>query len=187
MVILFVLLALGIVLILRSNNWDGNTYVNGTLACKAFTPPNNCINAAAVAVGATGNYIGNTSVEQQYAKTYSQAAASVSVTEKRVIHRVVGATGTLKSLVAGLQTANVGGATVTVDLYKNGSSVLTAPINLTNANTPNVTNGSAIAATFTSTSVVQGDILQVVVTATAGGGTIGNGVYADLNLIEDPQ
>jgi hypothetical protein len=87
---------------------------------------------------------------------------------------VHGASATINSFKAGSVTACVGAATITVDLKKNGTSVLSAPITLNSSSTAYVVQSG----TVTTTSLVAGDVLEVVVTATAGGGTLGNGVFA---------
>jgi hypothetical protein len=81
---------------------------------------------------------------------------------------------------AGSVTACVGAATITVDLKKNGVSVLTATIVLDNANTARVVE----AATITTTAAVAGDVFEVSVAVAAGGGTIGSGVFAYAEFYE---
>jgi hypothetical protein len=71
---------------------------------------------------------------------------------------------------------------VTVDLRKNGTTVLSAVITLNNANTARV----AVAGALSVTTLVAGDVLEVV-TATAGGGTLATGVFAIVTVNEMPS
>ncbi len=73
-------------------------------------------------------------------------------------------------------------ATVTLDLKKNGVSILTAVITLDAANTPYVVEAAAIA----TATLVAGDVLTVVIDETAGGGTVATGVFCELEIDEDP-
>jgi hypothetical protein len=76
---------------------------------------------------------------------------------------------------AGVVTPAVGAATVTVDLKKNGTSVLTSVVTITNAQAAYARVAGAIA----TAAYVAGDVFTVVVTATAGGGTLPQGLFAD--------
>ena len=159
---------------------DGDLYVNGALGAKSLTPPASCIGDAAIVAGAG---IQATKCQQQYDKTYAQTFAVTAVSERKVAHVVFGATAKLVALKAGLTVANIGAATITIDLLKNGVSVLSAVITLNSSTTTfSLTN-----ATITGTTAVQGDVFEFNVVATAGGGTIGKGVFASLIIDEDPQ
>ena len=101
--------------------------------------------------------------------------------ESAQIHVVVGATGTLQKFSGGSVVANTGAATITVDLHKNGASILTAAIVLDNGDAAY----AVVEGVISSSSVVADDVLEVVITVNAGGGTLGKGVFASLDLYED--
>jgi hypothetical protein len=129
-------------------------------------------------ISGTAN-ISASKVQHQHRQVYSQPNTT-STTETRIIHVVNGASATITSFSAGSIVANVGGATVTVDLKKNGSSVLTSVITLnssTVAYTPTL-------ATLSTTTATTNDVFTIVITATVGGGTLATGVYASLNIYE---
>ncbi len=157
-----------------------DVHVNGTLSAKTVSLPAGCVGNAAIAAGAG---IDASKQEHQHEKTYAQASGSVSATERKVIHVVYGATATILAFRAGSKTACAGAATITVDLLKNGVSILTAVITLDNANTAYIVESAAVL----TPGLVAGDVLEVNITATAGGGTIGNGVFAQVVLEEDAQ
>src|SRR5262245_7049738 len=100
-------------------------YVAGNLSAKTFSPPAASITDKAVAVGAG---IQATKLQHQHTKSYGQVYGSVATTERRPIHSVYGLTGQVVQFRAAMALANVGAATVTVQLKKNGANILTAAI-----------------------------------------------------------
>ena len=129
----------------------------------------------------TGEAVQAEKLEHQHRAGYSQESATTAADESRVFHVVKGATGTLQAFSAGCVVANVGDSTITVDLLKNGVTVLTAPISLSVAEAAY----EVAAGVLSGTSVVVGDVLEVVIDATVGTGTLGKGVFASLDLHED--
>lgn len=123
-----------------------------------------------------------TKTEQRQRLTYSQESATTTVSETKTIHVVYGTTGTLRGFRAGSIVANVGAATITVDLKKNGVSMLSAVITLNNSHTAR----QVVAAALASSALVAGDVLEITVVATAGGGTLGKGVFAEAIVDELP-
>jgi hypothetical protein len=117
--------------------------------------------------------------ERWIRKTYAQPNVTAT-TETKVVHGVFGTTGVLSAIKAGSIGVNAGAATVTIDLKKNGTSILSAVITLNNANTARV----MVAGTFSATTLAVGDVLELVITATAGGGTLATGVFVELDLYE---
>ena len=115
----------------------------------------------------------------QYAPTFAQANTTAA-SETRVIH-VARGPGTIVGFRAGSIVACAGAATITADLRKNGTTVLSAVITLDNANTARVVENGTLSGTPT---VVNGDVLEVVIVATAGGGTLGTGLFAQAIIRE---
>ena len=112
--------------------------------------------------------------EHQIHKTYGQVHGSAATTERKPFHVARGA-GSVVAVRAGLEVAAVGAATVTIDVRKNGTTILTAVVTLNSANTVYVAVAGAVAVT----AYVAGDVFEVVVVATAGGGTLPQGVFLD--------
>ncbi len=162
--------------------FNGDWFVNGALNAQSFGPPAGCIDDTAVEAAAG---IQASKLQHQYEKVFCPLASTVTAaTERRVVHVVRGTTGTIQEFRCGVVTACIGAATVTFDLKKNGTTVLTATTVLDNTNLAYTTEA---AAGFTSTALVAGDVLEVTLAAAAGGGTIGLGAFAVLNLREDAQ
>jgi hypothetical protein len=159
-----------------------NATVIGSLVLTAqtVTPSDGSVVNASVANSAG---ILATKLQQQYTKLYAQASATTASTITIPIHLVRGATCTLDSIKAGSVVANVGAATVTIDLKKNGTTVLSAVITLDNANTARVPE----AGTITTAGGVADDLYELVITATAGGGTLATGLFVQVVINEDPR
>lgn len=119
-------------------------------------------------------------LQHQHRVKFDQPNTSAT-SETRVIYRCYGATGTIKEFAAGSIAIAAGAATVTLDLKKNGTSVLSGVITLDTGNTARV----AELASLSGTSLAAGDVLEVVTVATAGGGTLPTGVFASLTVEED--
>jgi len=123
-----------------------------------------------------------TKLEHAHRAVYAQESATTAAAAKdEVIHVVKGTAGTLQEFKAGNVVANLVDATITVDLHKNGVSILTAAIELDNTDLAYIPKAGIV----DTGAVVADDVLEVVVTAAAGGGTIGKGVFAYLDIHED--
>lgn len=161
------------------NTIDGDLSVRGVLRPTQFAAPASCIGDS--------NFDGSaplTALKQQHQhqKVYSQSNGAASVTDRKVVHVAYGATGTVVAVRAGVVTAQVGGATLTIDLKKNGTSILTGTFQVTSAIAVfALVNGSIATAGY-----VAGDVFEVVVTEATGGGTQGQGLFVQLIVREDP-
>jgi hypothetical protein len=114
-------------------------------------------------------------LKHQYTPTHGQPHGVAAVTERKVIH-VARAAGDVVACEAGVVVAGSGGGmSVTVDLRKNGTTVLTAVITLNAASTAYANTDGAISVG----PYVAGDVFEIVITATAGGGTLPQGVFVD--------
>lgn len=106
----------------------------------------------------------------------------------KMLHVVRGATGTLVGIEAAVATAATGAdRTVTVDLHKATgggafATVLSSTIGFTNSSTPRVPYAGVI----NSTSIVDGDVLLVVVTVAGSAGAQALGLVVSLHYDEDP-
>lgn len=81
------------------------------------------------------------------------------------------------------QTAAVGGATLSIDILKNGSTILSAPIAMSSSTALR----TAVTGTLSSAAVAAGDVFEVSVTATTGGGTLPVGLITELIFDEEPN
>jgi hypothetical protein len=159
---------------------QGSYHVAGGLSSDTFTPPAGSITNAAIPANA--GITGDKTIRRVSAN-YSQAIGSVTAADGRVVH-VAKAAGTILDFRAGSISLCTVDAVIHVDLKKNGTTVLTATIDLTSANTAYVAASATLAATPT---YVAGDVFTVVVTVAAGAGALGNGVFAEARFDEAPQ
>lgn len=129
----------------------------------------------------TANPINATKLKHQYVPTVSQVHGTAAATERRVVH-VARAAGEVAAIEAGITVAAVGAATVTVDLKKNGTTVLTSVITIDNGDSAY----AEVTGSISSAAYVAGDVFELVITATAGGGTLPQGLYVDTVFREGP-
>jgi len=164
---------------MSTNTIQGNLYVNGNMACKTFTPPAGSVGDSAIPSGAN---LDADKLQHRWRPELTQLHGTAATAERRIVHTVKGATATIKSMLTTLSVIASGDRTVTIDLYKNGSSILTAPYVI---NSSNAAYSEESPLGFTSTSLVQGDKLEIV---QALGGSTGNypqGVSTVLDVDED--
>lgn len=156
---------------------EGSYYFTGNLSALSMTIPDGAIGNSQVAAGAA---IDPLKLRHQHRHTFSQPNTAAS-SETRVVHVVYGVTGSVVRFEAGSIVKAVGDSTVTVDLKKNGTTVLSAPITLNNAST----NRGVQSATISVPALADNDVLEVTTVATIGTGTLPTGVYASLTVHED--
>ena len=156
---------------------EGDLIVTGTLVPTVLNIPSATVLNATVQAAAG---IAASKLEHQYEKAYSQPNTAAT-DETRVVHVVHGATGEILEFEAGSIAKAVGDATCTVDLQKNGVSVLSAVITLDSGNTNYVPESG----TISSADVVAGDVLSIVIDGTIGTGTLPTGVFCSVKLRED--
>ncbi len=157
----------------------GDFICMGSWVFRYIVLPDGNVTDAKVAAAAG---IAATKLEHQHRKTFAQSNTTAAA-ETRVVHVVHGATGEIVAFEAGSIAACTGNATITVDLKKNGTSILDAAIVLDSTNTARVVE----AATIDTAGLVDGDVLEVVVAVDAGTGALGTGLFAEVVVHEDAQ
>lgn len=123
----------------------------------------------------------------RFALVYAQADGGSVVTATVGIH-VAASAGTVKSIEVGLTgAAAVGAATFTVDLNKSTGGGAFATMLSGNITVDSATAIRTVeAGTVSSGSYTDGDILQLEMVATAGGGTLPQGVVVTVIVEENP-
>ena len=159
---------------------NGDAFIAGNLSARSMNIPSGTVVDADVA--ATADFAA-TKLEHQHQKVYAQESATPAAAEDRVVHAVYGSTGSIIAFEAGSVVACVGDSTITIDLHKNSSSILTTPIVLDSSNSAYTPE----AGTIDTATLVDGDVLEVVITVSAGTGTLGKGLFASVIIREDPQ
>ncbi len=163
---------------MASNRMDGDLYVVGNINSRTRTYPAGSISNAAVAAAAA---IAATKMLHQHHLTYAQDSGATAANEERVIHVVYGAAGTSVSFEAGCVVTNDGECTVTIDLLKNGTTVLSSAPVITSSHSAY----ELVTGTIGTSALVDGDVLEITI-ATAGTDTVGLGAFCSLVLREDP-
>lgn len=161
-----------------SSRIDGHLHVAGTLSAATLDVPAGTLRDAGVHANAD---IAAEKLEHQHQPVYAQASGTTAFAETRVVHVVQGDAAELVAFEVGLAGLVISGdSTITVDLKKNGASVLSAAVVLDNGDALR----TGVAGTVTMAAAVAGDVYEVVVTVSAGTGTLGKGLFALLKLRE---
>lgn len=150
---------------------DSDVLVRGALIAESLPVPSQSVDSNAIKTAAN---LDADKLESRIYACYSQPNTT-STTETRNLF-VARRPGSVNSVIAGSIAKAVGAATVTLDVKKNGTTILSAVITLDSANTDRVGE----AGTVSVTSFVAGDWFEVVITATAGGGTLPTGVFVQM-------
>lgn len=156
---------------------EGDRLYRGTVTLKAANLPANCVGDDQVS---GSDPIQAEKLEQQVRASVAQDSGSAVASATKPLY-VARGDGEILSIRAGTIVACAGAATITVDVRKNGTTVLTSVITLDNANTARVVEAGSIP----SPAYVAGDWFDVVIVATAGGGTIGQGLLVDFAAREE--
>ncbi len=151
----------------------GDVIINGRMVPSSFTPPSGCIPNAAIPAGAA---IDTDKVEARVYASWAQPN-SAATAETRTLF-VAERSGTITSFLAGSIAAAIGDSTVTIDVKKNGTTILSSTVVLDNANTARVAEDGTLNGSVTA--FVAGDWFEVVITISAGTGTLPTGVFAQL-------
>ena len=116
----------------------------------------------------------------------AQVHGSSATAERRVVHRARAA-GTLIEFKVGVAVAATGDSTVTVDLRKNGTTILNATLVIDNGD---VAYTGILSALFTggvtTIAYASGDVFEVVITVSAGTGTLPQGLFCIPVFDENP-
>jgi len=155
-------------------------FVRGRITCRTMDIPSGTVVNDDVSGAAA---IEATKLQHQHQITHAQGSATTAAAEEKVIHVVYGATGTIVAINAGMVSPNVGAAACTVDLHVNGATVLDAVISLTSGETA----FELVAGTIDTPALTDDDVVELVITATAGGGTLGTGLFVTVIIREDAQ
>lgn len=112
----------------------------------------------------------------QINKTYTQKHGTAVASDPGSVIHIAGSAGVVQSVKVSVRTIPIGAATVTVDVKKNGTTILTGVVTIDNANVAYTAETGAI----TTTAYVNGDFFEVVLVATAGGGTLPQGIGVEV-------
>jgi len=127
-----------------------------------------------------------TSAKQEQRRTLqyvnSVAVGTASAAETRVVGTIYGTSGATLSVRAGCAVAPVGDATFTVDIKKNGTTILSAPISLDSTTTAYTVQ---VPGTVTVSALADGNVITAVTTSTPGTGTAPQGVWCAVEVKMD--
>jgi len=155
--------------------------VAGSLTAKSMKLPNGTVDNIAVSSAAQ---IAATKSRTIIWGRYAEESATTSGSGNRVIH-TARYTGVLKEIVAGCVVPCSGAATITIDLLKNGSTVLTAVFLLDSSNVARIVEAGITDAA--KVDYAAGDVFELNIVSAAGGGTLGLGLFCQAQFDEKTQ
>lgn len=164
---------------------SGDIHVEGALSAGQFYPPSASIGGTAMKPRSAGDVPDASKFDHAHRQIYRNGAGkstTTAVSETEVVH-VAKAPGNVKAFRAGAVGPATGNATVTVDLRKNGVTILTAVITL---------DSTQIARQLVSAGVnlptyALNDVFEIVTVATIGTGALPTGVFAMLDVYEGAE
>jgi hypothetical protein len=162
----------------RRGNLPGDLHITGRLSADEISYPAESIGDAEIADDAA---IDPSKVVQQYVKELKINGAVAARTEP--IHVAVGA-GELVGVDAGQITLNTVDATTTINVLKNGVTVLSAPLVLDSGDT--IRELVAAGIDPAAADYVVDDWFDVTVAVAAGAGALGTGLIVRLIFREAP-
>lgn len=124
---------------------------------------------------------GVTKTNKQYNAGWSQVSGGAATSATQQFYTAKAA-GVVAQVMVGSVAIAAGAATVTVDVKKNGTTILSGVVTLNNANTAYV----PVAGSVSVTAYVANDTFTVTTVATAGGGTLPQGVFCQVTFQEAP-
>jgi hypothetical protein len=154
-----------------------DVHVEGRLTAAQMSVPANAIVDASVASDAK---IAAAKVCHRIAARRAQVGTAA--TETVGLH-IATAAGTVHAVRVAVIGAAIGAATVTVDIKKNGTTILTSVVTVNSGTAAR----TAVTGLLSVTAFAAGDVFEAVIVATAGGGTLPTGLLAELTVSEDPS
>lgn len=155
---------------------DGDVHVRGQLSAQSQVLPASSVGNSQVQATAG---ISASKVQQQHLAPFSQSGNAVAATE--MIYQQHGATGTVEAFKVSCLVIAGSGGSCTVDLKKNGTTILTGTVSLGDTDAAYTLKSPG---GYTSQALVAGDVLTVVVGDITG--TVPQGVFAQAVIHSDP-
>jgi hypothetical protein len=111
-----------------------------------------------------------------------------AVAETGVLHTGYGVDGEVKAIRVSVINKATGDSTVTIDIKKNGVTILTGTITI-DLNNPNANYGTKLGSVVVApgNSYVANDVFTYHITVAAGTGTLPTGLSVEMIADEDPQ
>lgn len=157
---------------------ETDLHINGALSANTWYVGDESVGNDQVAGDAQ---IDSDKVVHRHRPHYSQVNAAAFAATVVLFHAI--RAGVLYNVRAGSIVAATGNSTVTIDIRKNGTTMLTAPFVLDNANTAYVAEAGSLAGS----AIAAGDTITAVITISAGTGTLPTGLFVTVELDEASQ
>ncbi len=157
---------------MADQTFNGDMVVRGTLVPTRLVVPVACVKSASIEPGSN---LDADNLESRFCASHAQPN-SAATTETRTLF-VARRAGTINEIIAGSIAAAIGDSTATIDVKKNGTTVLSSAIVLDNSNTARTPEVGTISGDGI---FAAGDWFEVVITISAGTGTLPTGVFVQI-------
>jgi hypothetical protein len=118
-------------------------------------------------------------------RSYNQPHGTATVANRKVFYLAYRG-GEITTVKAGCVVKCTGDSTITVDVLKNGTTILSTPIVLDSSNTNFVSVAGVLDSNPDPHEYVEDSVFEVAVTVSAGSGTLGQGLFVHMNGSEHP-
>jgi hypothetical protein len=159
---------------------QGNLIINGRVTPKELDYPVGSLTNAGLSPSAD---LETHKMRHQYRGVHADKSGTTTAAFSAVLFHAHG-TGELKGFRVGNIAPCIGDSTITVDLKKNGSTVLSSTVVLDNANTARVAEIATVNPSLIA--YAANDVFEMVVTVSAGTGTLGTGLFGSATFNELP-
>lgn len=154
-------------------NISGDLNVGGRFTCGAFEAPNDSVGNSAFR---SDEPLDAVKQEHQYGPLYTQKKG-VAVAADSTIFYVPIAKGSWVQIVAGLIVPSTGDSVITIDIKKNGTTILNAAFTITSAQAAYDRVVASINPSVATVNYDGTEVFEVIVTVTLGTGTLGQGLF----------
>lgn len=158
------------------NVFNNDVTVRGRFTCNTISLPIDCVGDNNVPSAAN---LSQNKLQHRHVLILNQNGSAAD--ELKPVY-VANVAGSVQSVKAASIAPAIGDSTVSIDVLKGGTTVLTAPIVLDNANSARVAESGTISGTQT---LAIGDLLEIDVNATVGTGTLPTGLLVEVVVLED--
>lgn len=156
--------------------FNADVVIRGRLTAQSMTVPSDTITDSNVQSGAN---FAHAKLQHRHLLKLHQSGNATAETKPLYIADVA---GSVVSVKAASIVAATGDSTCTIDVRKNGTTVLTGTIVLDNANTARTKEVGTLDG---AQALAIGDMLEVVVTVSAGTGTLPTGLLVEVVVAEN--
>lgn len=158
----------------------GDITIQGNLTCRSVTG----IPAGAITAAQLAGAIPSSKVKARRVLRFAEPYDQITTAKRVNLGTIYGSVATVADFRAKLNGASINtvDAEINIDLLKNGTTILTATVDIVAGSTTAFVSAPG----FTSTALVADDVLDASIAVAAGGGALGDGLIVELLVDDEP-